>query len=159
MLAADCPSMLHSRLPAHAAQPLKECWHPIVSLDVMCGSGHMHSQHSAGLLQTHHCHRHHIAARYPLTRHGGQKLSIFMATAGSRQVHSLAQRRATQGPAGAQNLAEELPPAVRLWAVDTALVVPSCTVKPYAKAYAYRSVRIWQLCRTLEASGQDWPSC
>ena len=39
-----------------------------------------------------------------------------------------------------QNLAEELPPAVRLWAVDTAVVVPSRTMKAYAKAYAYRQV-------------------
>ena len=44
-----------------------------------------------------------------------------------------------------QNLAEDLPPAVRLWAVDTAIVVPSRTVKSYAKAYAYRQVRCCML--------------
>ena len=46
-----------------------------------------------------------------------------------------------------QNLAEDLPPAVRLWAVDTAIVVPSRTVKSYAKAYAYRQVRCCMLTR------------
>ena len=52
----------------------------------------------------------------------------------------LGMRSEHRGQLWVQNLAEELPPAVRLWAVDTAVVVPSRTMKAYAKAYAYRQV-------------------